>query len=117
MVHHSKKHGDAFVLAEMLGTLANANRLLILKELAAAERSVNDLAERLGLSQSSLSQHLAVLRQANLVKNRRKSQTRLYTVVSTQLESIGFSLHSFFNDGSNVVVNTPARPDSVLEWR
>lgn len=64
--------------ARLLKAMANEHRLLILCHLAEDELSVGNLNERIDLSQSSLSQHLAVLRQCGLVETRRESQTIHY---------------------------------------
>ena len=66
--------------AKLLRALANERRLLILCQLADGERSVGELQARLGLSQSALSQHLAVLRQQSLVVGRREGQTIHYRI-------------------------------------
>lgn len=60
--------------AVFLKALSNENRLLILCHLLEGEMSVTALNEKLPLSQSALSQHLAVLRKDNLVATRRESQ-------------------------------------------
>lgn len=62
----------------LLKQLANENRLLILCSLVSGELSVGELNERLPLSQSALSQHLASLRQAELVQTRRQGQAIYY---------------------------------------
>jgi len=65
--------------ADFLLTLANDKRLLVLCELLQAEElSVGELAERVRLSQSALSQHLARLRAEGLVETRRESQVIHY---------------------------------------
>jgi DNA-binding transcriptional ArsR family regulator len=61
-----------------LKALASRHRLMILCELHKGERSVTALQQTLGLSQSSLSQHLARLREDELVKTRRESQAIFY---------------------------------------
>jgi len=67
--------------AGLLKLLANENRLLILCRLAmAGEMSVNDIAEAVGLSQSALSQHLAMMRQEGLLTTRREAQTVFYRI-------------------------------------
>ena len=61
--------------AEFLLALANDKRLAVLCELLnARELPVGELAQRVGLSQSALSQHLAKLRAEGLVETRRESQ-------------------------------------------
>lgn len=66
--------------ADLLKTLANPNRLQILCALRDGELSVGALNARIPLSQSALSQHLAVLRAEGLVRTRRQAQTIYYTV-------------------------------------
>jgi DNA-binding transcriptional ArsR family regulator len=67
--------------AEFLKLLANERRLLVLCRLAEMkEASVNALAHAVGLSQSALSQHLARLRDDELVTFRREAQTLYYRV-------------------------------------
>lgn len=72
---------QAATAARMLKLLGNENRLLILCSLAArGEMKVGDIVEAVGLSQSALSQHLALLRADGLVTFRRESQTLYYRV-------------------------------------
>jgi DNA-binding transcriptional ArsR family regulator len=67
--------------AELLRALSSGPRLLILCHLAAAgELAVGQLVERVGLSQSALSQHLAKLREQGLVAYRREAQSLRYRV-------------------------------------
>ncbi len=67
--------------ARMLKLLGNENRLLILCSLAAqGEMKVGDIVEAVGLSQSALSQHLALMRADGLVAFRRESQTLYYRI-------------------------------------
>lgn len=68
-------------VAALLKALANEQRLLILCHLAAeGELQVGALVERIGLSQSALSQHLARLRAEGLVACRRESQAIFYRI-------------------------------------
>ena len=55
--------------------LSNERRLMVLCQLGAGELSVGALQDRLDLSQSALSQHLAVLREGGIVTTRRNCQT------------------------------------------
>lgn len=74
--------------ARLMKAMSNANRLLILCQLATAERSVGELADRIGLSQSALSQHLAKLREDGLVTTRRQSQSVLYSLASDAVRKV-----------------------------
>lgn len=64
--------------ARLLRALGNERRLMILCQLADGERSVGELQSLVGLSQSALSQHLAVLREEGVVATRREGQTIWY---------------------------------------
>lgn len=66
--------------ARMLKALSNERRLMILCQLNDGERSVGALQPLVGLSQSALSQHLALLREEGLVSARRDGQTIFYRV-------------------------------------
>ncbi len=66
--------------AALLTAMANAKRLMILCHLVEGEMAVSALAEKVGLSQSALSQHLAKLRKRNLVTTRREAQTIYYSI-------------------------------------
>lgn len=68
--------------ATLLSAMANQKRLLILCNLARGEMQVGVLAERVQLSQSALSQHLAKLRNQGLVATRREAQTIFYSINS-----------------------------------
>jgi ArsR family transcriptional regulator len=67
--------------ASLMRALANERRLMILCQLVGCERSVGELQPLVGLSQSALSQHLAVLREEGLVATRRESQTIWYRII------------------------------------
>ncbi|MBY5437695.1 ArsR/SmtB family transcription factor [Rhizobium leguminosarum] len=68
--------------ANFLSAMGNAKRLHILHLLAEGEMSVGVLADEVGLSQSSTSQHLAILREQELVQPRRAAQTIYYSLQS-----------------------------------
>lgn len=71
---------SAAAAAKLLRALGNEKRLMILCQLADGERSVGELLPRVGLSQSALSQHLAVLREEGVVATRREAQTVRYRI-------------------------------------
>jgi DNA-binding transcriptional ArsR family regulator len=68
--------------SDLLKALANRHRLLIICQLIDGERSVGDLAGFLGLRDSTVSQHLALLRRDGLVAARRDAQTIYYSIAS-----------------------------------
>lgn len=88
-----KKAGAA---ERFLKALGNRYRLLILCELQQGELSVSDLQDRIGLSQSALSQHLARLRQDLLVSTRRQSQTIYYSLANQDVVRIISLLYELY---------------------
>ena len=73
-------HSHAGDAAQLLKALGNEQRLLVLCNLLGGPLSVGELNERVELSQSALSQHLALLREAGLVDTRREAQTIYYSL-------------------------------------
>lgn len=69
--------------ARLMKAVGNENRLMVLCALAEGELSVGELLEKVPLSQSALSQHLAVLRREELVSTRRESQSIYYSLASS----------------------------------
>lgn len=67
-------------VAELLKVLANENRLLILCELAKEPQSVGSLLEKLDITQSGISQHLAILKANGILDYNKKAQTVIYSV-------------------------------------
>jgi DNA-binding transcriptional ArsR family regulator len=82
--------------ARLLRSLGNPHRLLVLCLLADGEMSVGALNESLPLSQSALSQHLAVLREEGLVTTRRDGQAIYYRVPAGPALKILEVLHENF---------------------
>ncbi|HET7203866.1 MAG TPA: metalloregulator ArsR/SmtB family transcription factor [Steroidobacteraceae bacterium] len=76
----AEMHEHAADAAHLLKALGNEQRLLILCNLLEGPLSVGELNERVELSQSALSQHLALLREAGMVETRRESQSIFYSL-------------------------------------
>lgn len=66
--------------ATLLRLLGNERRLMILCQLGEGELTVGKLQPLVGLSQSALSQHLALLREQNIVATRREGQAIHYHI-------------------------------------
>lgn len=94
--------------AELLKSLGNRHRLLILCQLLEAERSVTDLAQFLGIRDSTVSQHLALLRRESLVRARRDGQTIWYSLSSDPARQVLAVLYRCFCDTEAVVADTVA---------
>lgn len=82
--------------AQLLRALANDKRLMLLCLLVEGERSVGELNAKVELSQSALSQHLAVLRADGLVTTRREAQTIFYTLADGPAQRILETLHGLY---------------------
>lgn len=82
--------------AGLLKLMSNENRLMILCTLMNQEMSVSELNDHIPLSQSALSQHLAVLRKEEVVTTRRESQTIYYQVANQDVVKIIQTLHDLF---------------------
>lgn len=72
--------GKAKKAAKLLRTLSNEKRLMILCRLSGGEATVGDMLKEFDMSQSAFSQHLAILREQDLVKTRRESQSIFYSI-------------------------------------
>jgi DNA-binding transcriptional ArsR family regulator len=68
---------------EILKALADRSRQRIVKALLGADLGVNELTERLGLSQYNTSKHLRVLKAAGIVDLRALGQRREYFIATT----------------------------------
>ncbi len=82
--------------AELLKALANEQRLMILCHLVQGPLAVGDLNERVPLSQSALSQHLAVLRESGIVHTERESQSVRYSLPAGVVTRLLNVLHEEF---------------------
>lgn len=82
--------------SELLKALSNRHRLLIICQLIDGERSVGELAQFLNLRDSTVSQHLALLRKDGLVAARRDAQTIYYSIVSDPAREVLKTLYQVF---------------------
>ena len=78
----------AVVAASLLKAMSNPHRLMVLCRLGASEASVGELQADAGLSQSALSQHLAMLRERKLVETRRAGQTIYYRLADPAVRDV-----------------------------
>ncbi|RCL02600.1 MAG: putative DNA-binding protein [Candidatus Tokpelaia sp. JSC188] len=90
----------------LLTAMANEKRLQILCELSEKELSVGMLAEKVDLSQSALSQHLAKLRALKLVSTRRDAQTIYYSVASPMIIPVLATLDEIFSRKSGTRIRS-----------
>jgi ArsR family transcriptional regulator, virulence genes transcriptional regulator len=91
---------NAEAAAEFLALIGNEKRLAILALLIQGEMSVGAIAERVVLSQSALSQHLAKLRGLDLVETRRDRQMIYYSCKSDAVRKILRTLDSIYGSAA-----------------
>lgn len=82
--------------ARFLKMMANPHRLMVLCHLRNREMSVSEINRHVPLSQSALSQHLAVLRNNGIVQTRREQQTIYYRLANPGVEAIIEQLYEQF---------------------
>lgn len=76
----SQLKANADHMSGRLKLMSHPERLLMLCRMDEGEVSVNELVALTGLSQSSVSQHLAMLREEDAVATRAEAQTRFYSL-------------------------------------
>ena len=89
-------HDVASHAVDLLKAMANEWRLMILCQLSEGEKTVSELQEILGLSQSALSQHLAVLRRERIVRARKHAQSVSYSLSGEDATKVMQTLHEVF---------------------
>lgn len=80
----------------VLGAMANAKRLMVMCNLLEGEKSVNLLADIVGLSPAALSQHLGKMRALRLVETRRDGQVIYYRLASDEVREILETLYRLY---------------------
>lgn len=80
LIDMSRLEASAAQAASLLRAMSNERRLMILCRLGDGEVQVAAVQASVGLSQSALSQHLAVLREQGLVSSRREGQAVFYRI-------------------------------------
>lgn len=86
----------ADLASDLLKSLSNRYRLLILCRLADGEHSVGQLAEFLGIRDSTVSQHLALMRRDKIISARRDGQTIWYRIESEPALQVINTLYSSY---------------------
>lgn len=82
-------------LADVAKTLGHAHRLLLLQHISSAESSVEQLAERCGLSIANASQHLQHLKRAGFVATRREGKHVIYGMADAPVTGLILALRHF----------------------
>src|SRR5271168_4549929 len=104
--------------AELMRSLSNPNRLMIVCALVEGEQSVSELEARLGIKQPILSQQLADLREAGVIQARRSSKSVFYSVADAKAGHLITALHQIFcSNGAfeAAPLKIPARMKSAVQ--
>ncbi|MEQ8262251.1 metalloregulator ArsR/SmtB family transcription factor [Pseudohaliea sp.] len=88
-------------VTELLKLLGHRDRLMVLCELNSGEASVGELARRLGINQSPLSQHLARMRHRGVVVARRQAQTVYYRISDGKVAEVVSVLYTLYCSDDN----------------
>lgn len=104
-------------MADIFDVLAEPTRRDILRRLLDGEASVSDLVEALGLTQPTVSKHLAQLRDAELVTVREEGRSRIYALRVTPLESVDAWLSPFLGGAPSTTTDAEdAGPTIFAAW-
>ena len=95
-IKFEKMRKSAHEARTLLGAMANEKRLLILCQLVIGEQSVNQLAELLNTRQSTVSQHLALLRKDGVVQCRRDAQMQYYSLAGDKARAVIETLYGLY---------------------
>ena len=96
-----KLEENAEKAAKLLKSMAHPFRLMVLCNLMEGELPVGVLSQKIPLSQSALSQHLAGLRKAGLVSTRREGQVIHYRLKSRAVALVIEALYSIYCNPNN----------------
>ena len=96
--------------ASLLRALANEQRLMILCHLVSGPLTVGELNGRVPLSQSALSQHLAVLRESGVVRTERQAQSVRYSLPPGPVTRLLGVLHEEYCNTAGSGVRAPRSP-------
>ena len=96
--------------SELLKSLANRHRLLIVCQLIEGERPVGELAAFLGIRDSTVSQHLALLRKDGIVATRREGQTIWYSIASAPAREVLDALYRVYCSAPPLCQPVPPTP-------
>ncbi len=100
--------------SDLLKSLANRHRLLILCQLLDGERSVGELVAFLQIRDSAVSQHLALLRKDGLVTARREGQSIRYSIASAPARTVIAALAGIYCSPEGATCAAPD-PSSTTE--
>ena len=75
-------------LSNMFDMLGDANRLLIVVNLLEGKKSVSEIVQLVGMSQSAVSHQLRILKDANILKREKVGKAVFYSIADNHVETI-----------------------------
>lgn len=106
--------GDVTAAVCLFRSLADPGRLAIVRHLALGEHRVVDLTAHLGLAQSTVSGHLACLRDCGLVTSRASGRSSLYSLARPELLDLLAAAESLLDATGRAVTLCPTSGDRVV---
>ena len=88
VIHEMPPEEELYDLADFFKVFADTTRIKILYVLLKQEMCVCDIAQTLEMTQSAISHQLRILKQMDLVKNRRDGKTIYYSLADNHIVSI-----------------------------
>jgi DNA-binding transcriptional ArsR family regulator len=102
------------VTDDVFAVIAESTRRDILTSLRSGDKAVGELVEELAASQPTISKHLKVLREAQLVSMRAQGQKRYYALNRKPLEGIASWLETFDVGSAAAAATSPAPPAAAV---
>lgn len=79
---------EVYDIAELFKAFADATRVKIMLSLFNTEKTVSEIVEAVGMSQTAVSHQLRALKQSHLVKCRRDGKNMIYSIADDHVETI-----------------------------
>ena len=112
MVTDAEPRPDLRAASALFRSLGDPARLAILRQLAGGEARVVDLTGLLGLAQSTVSKHLACLRDCGLVTVRAAGRASVYSLAQPALLQVFTAAETVLAATGNAVVLCPVWGDA-----
>jgi DNA-binding transcriptional ArsR family regulator len=97
-LHNALVTTNVFRVPDPLSAAAEPNRRRILQLLGSRPLTVNEIAAEFTVTRSAISQHLAVLAEAELVSAEKRGRQRIYRVLPTGLRKLQAEIDRFWTD-------------------
>ncbi|HWZ33317.1 MAG TPA: metalloregulator ArsR/SmtB family transcription factor [Bryobacteraceae bacterium] len=103
-------------MPDLFEILAEPRRQAILRLVWSEEKTAGDIAKQFDVTFGAVSQHLAILRDAHLVDQRKQGRQRLYKANRQTLGPIALYLESMWNDKLGRL-KTAAEREEKARWK